>query len=117
MNLRAGGASARGRSRRRWWTWAGGAFVCYTVLGFIILPLIVRWVAVRQLRTQLDREVAIQKLRINPFALSTTIRGLLIKDKDGQPFVSWEEFYVNFQLSSLFGKAWAFKEIRLVQPF
>ncbi len=40
------------------------------------------------------------KVKINPFVLSTTVRGLLIKDKDGQPFISWDEVYVNFQLSS-----------------
>jgi hypothetical protein len=66
---------------------------------------------------QLDREVSIQKIKINPFVLSTTIRGLLIKDKDGQPFVSWDEVYVNFQLSSFFGQAWVFKEISTTKPF
>jgi hypothetical protein len=91
--------------------------LCYTVFGFLILPLIVRWVAVRQLRQQLDREATIRSVRMNPFTLSLTIRGLLVKDKDGQDLLSFEEFYANFQLSSFFGKAWVFKEIRLVQPF
>ena len=117
MNRPASAPSSPGRSRRKWWKWAAGALVVYGITGFIILPLIVKWVAVRQLRTQLDREVMIQKLRINPFVLSATIRGLLINDKGGQPFISWDEFYANFQLSSFFGKAWVFKEIRLVQPF
>jgi hypothetical protein len=45
------------------------------------------------------------------------VDGLLIKDKDGQPFVSWDEVYVNFQLSSFFGKAWVFKEISTTKPF
>src|SRR5258708_7956657 len=109
MNPKASVPLTPGRSRRRWLRWAAGALLCYAVIGFLVLPLIAKWVAVRQLRAQLDREVTVQKLRINPFVLSVTIRGLLIKDKDGQPFVSWEEFYVNFQLSSFFGKAWVFK--------
>src|ERR1700722_9535317 len=83
--------------------WVFWLLLAYAVSGFLILPPIVRVVAVRQLSRQLDREVSIQRIKINPFALSATVRGLLIKDKDGKPFISWDEVYVNFQLSSFFG--------------
>jgi hypothetical protein len=98
---------------------ATSLFVAYTVIGFLILPPIIRHVAVKQLTKQLDREVSIKKVKINPFVLSATVDGLLIKDKgtNGEPFVSWDEVYVNFQLSSFFGKAWMFKEISTTKPF
>jgi hypothetical protein len=97
--------------------WALGLLAAYAIVGFLILPMIVRSVAVKQISRQLDREVSIESVKINPFALSTSIRGLLIKDKDGEPFVSWDEVYVNFQLASFFGKAWVFKEISTSKPF
>ena len=97
--------------------WALSLLVAYTIIGFLILPPIIRVVAVRQIAQQIDRKVSIQKVKLNPFALSATVDGLLIKDKDGQPFVSWDEVYVNFQLSSFFGKAWVFKEISTTKPF
>ena len=97
--------------------WVFGLVLFYAVAGFLILPPIVRSVAVKQISRQLDREVSIEKVKINPFTLSTTIRGLLIKDKDGEPFISWDEVYVNFQLSSFFGHAWVFKEISISKPF
>jgi hypothetical protein len=97
--------------------WVCGLLLLYAAVGFLILPPIVRRVAVKQMAGELDREVSIKQVKINPFTLSTTIRGLLIKDKDGEPFVSWDELYVNFQLSSFFGKAWVFKEISLSKPF
>jgi hypothetical protein len=97
--------------------WALSIFAAYTVIGFLILPAIIRSVAATQLTKQLDRKVSIQKVKLNPFTLSVTVDGLLIKDKDGQPFVSWDEVYVNFQLSSLFGKAWVFKEISTTKPY
>jgi hypothetical protein len=103
--------------KRRLARWALGLLLFYTVLGFLILPPIVRSVAVKQLSQQLGREVSIEQIKINPFVLSTTVRGLLIKEKDGTPFVSWDEVYVNFQLSSFFGKAWVFKEISTTRPF
>jgi hypothetical protein len=96
---------------------AAWAVLAYALIGFLILPPIVRIVAVKQLTKQLDREVSIRSVRLNPFALSATVRGLLIKDKDGQPFVSWDEVYVNFQLASLFGKAWIFSEVSTTKPF
>ena len=103
--------------KRKVLLWVFGLVLFYTVVGFLILPPIVRSVAVKQLSRQLDREVSIQQIKINPFVLSTTVRGLLIKDKDGEPFVSWDEVYVNFQLSSFLGHAWVFKEISTSKPF
>jgi len=103
--------------RRKLLFWALGLLMFYAVAGFLILPPIIRAVAVKQLSKQLDREVSIQKVKLNPFALSTTIRGLLINDKDGEPFVSWDEVYVNFQLSSFLGHPWVFKEISVAGPF
>jgi len=97
--------------------WLLAFFVAYTVTGFLILPPVIRSVAAKQLTRQLDREVSIQKVKLNPFTLSATVDGLLIKDKDGQPFLSWDEVYVNFQISSFFGKAWTFKEISTIKPF
>lgn len=105
------------RRKRNIILWAAGLLLFYTVAGFLILPVIVRRVAVKELSQQLDREAAIQSVKINPFALSASVQGLLIKDKDGEPFVSWDDVYVNFQLSSFFGRAWVFKEISVVKPF
>jgi hypothetical protein len=103
--------------KRKLALWIFWILVGYTILGFLILPPIVRVVAVKQISKQLGREVSIEKVKINPFAFSATIRGLLIKEKDGQPFVSWDEVYVNFRPTSVFGKAWTFKEISATKPF
>jgi hypothetical protein len=103
--------------RRKQVVWILGLLVFYAILGFLILPPIVRAIAVKQLSQQLDREVSIEKIKINPFAFSTTVRGLLIKDKDGQPFISWDEVYVNFQLRSFLGHPWVFRKISVTGPF
>lgn len=97
--------------------WAFGLVLLYAVVGFLILPPMVRHVAARQLARRLGRDVSIGQVKINPFALSATVRGLLIKERDGAPFVSWDELYVNLQLSSFLGHAWVFKEISLSKPF
>src|SRR6266567_1831577 len=97
--------------------WTVAIVVGYTIIGFIFLPLIARMVAVKHLGALFGRDVAIQTVRINPYALSASIRGLLIKDKDGEVLASWDEAYANFQLVSFFGKPWVFREVRLVNPY
>ena len=103
--------------KRKLALWAAGLLLFYTVAGFLILPPIIRHVAAKQLSQQLDREVSIRSVKINPFTLTCAVDGLLIKDKDGEPFVSWDKVYVNFQLASFVGKAWVFKEISTTKPF
>jgi len=97
--------------------WVVGILAFYTIIGFLILPPIIRSIAVKQLSLQLDRKVSIEQVRLNPYTFSVTIRGLLVQDKDDQPFLSWDEVYVNFQLSSIFRKEWTFGEIRIVKPY
>lgn len=91
-------------------------FLVYTLVGFFVLPPIVRSVAVKQLSRQLGREVTIQQVKLNPFAFSGAIRGVLIKEKNGDSFISWDEAYGNFQATSLFGHTWVFKELRATNP-
>ena len=97
--------------------WLLATLLLYTVLGFLVLPPIIRHFAVKELSRLLSREVSIQRVQLNPYDFSTTIRGLMIKDHDGQPFISWDEVYINIQLSSFFGRTWVFKEISTTSPF
>jgi hypothetical protein len=103
--------------KRKFIKWAIGLFMAYTILGFLILPPIVRVVAEKQLSAQLNRKVSIQTVKINPYVPSVTILGLLILDKDGQPFVSWDKVYVSFRVTSIFTKTLTFGSIEVVKPF
>jgi len=105
------------QGKRKLIVWAVGLVLFYTVFGFLILPWIVRAVAAKQISKLLDRETTIRQVRLNPYVLSGTIRGFLVKDKDGQPFLSFDEAYANFQLASFFGKPWVFKEVSTVKPY
>lgn len=102
---------------RKWLLWSAGLILFYTLFGFFILPLIIRAVAVKQLGKELHREATIEKVKLNPYALSLTIRGLKIIDRDRETLFAWDEFYVNLQLASFFGHPWVFDEIALVNPY
>ena len=72
---------------------------------------------VKRLPAITKRQAAVRQVKFNPLVLSLTIRGLSLTEPDGQVFASWEELYVNFQLSSLVRFAWTFAEIGLKQPY
>lgn len=105
--------------RSRWCkrvVWAAVVFLVYTLVGFLVLPPILKWQMLKRLPGVTKRQAAIRQVKFNPLVLSLTIRGLALTEPDGRPFASWDELYINFQASSLFRWAWTFKEIRLVRP-
>ena len=62
--------------------------------------------------------MTIEQIKINPYALSLTVRGFLVKDKGGsEKFVSFDELYVNLQSISALKFALVLREIRLKQPY
>ncbi len=103
--------------RRKVVLWILGVLVFYTIFGFLILPPIIRAVAVKELSENLGRKATIQRVNVNPFVPSLTIRGLLVQDKDGQPFLTWDRVYVSFEMSSIFRRAWTFRKIEVTGPF
>lgn len=106
-------ASRRGRVLVR----LAGFLLLVGLVGAVILPPLVRHFAIKTLAEKLGRPVAIESIRINPYALSLTVRGLAIKDKDGtSEFVSFKELYVNVESQSLFRGGLVLKAFRLVDP-
>src|SRR4030042_4945243 len=93
-------------------------FAVFTLFGFFGLPPIVKSLLTKRLSEALHREVTIQQIKMNPYALSLTIRGFLVKDKgSSEKFVSFDELYVNLQSISIPRVALVLREIRLKQPY
>jgi len=106
------------RSRlAKWMLGIGTALIVYALVGFFLLPAIIQSQLLRRLPALTKRAVVVQQVRLNPFALSLTIRGFTLKETNGDVFCSFDELYANLQLVSLFRRAFVFKEIRLKKPF
>src|SRR5438132_550055 len=98
--------------------WFVSIIIAIGVLVGLITPPILRHVLSKQLTTQLHRDVSIQQIRINPYALSATVRGFLMKDRQSSATaVSFDELYLNLESWSLFRLAAVVKEFRLVRPY
>ncbi len=93
-------------------------FVVFTLFGFFALPPILKSILTKQLSENLHREVTISQIKINPYALSISVRGLTVKDKgSSETFVSCGEIFLNLQAFSVLRMALILKEVRLTKPF
>ncbi len=94
---------------------AGGVVVFLILFGFLGLPPIVKAQATKRLSAMLGREVVIEKLRINPLVLSTTIEGFAIAEADpaAGEFTGWRRLYVNLDSWPLLLGRIRFQEIAL----
>ncbi|MBW1706894.1 MAG: hypothetical protein JRJ86_17325 [Deltaproteobacteria bacterium] len=94
--------------------WVASILAFYTVCGFFILPPVLKSVSVKKLSENLHREVAIEDIKINPYKLSMTIKGFVIKEPDGsKPFVLFDNLYINLQSMSAFKLGLVVKELRI----
>jgi uncharacterized protein involved in outer membrane biogenesis len=98
--------------------WGISILAAFTLAGFFAVPPILKSVLTKQLTAALHRDVTIREVRFNPFVLSTTLRGLTIKEPQGsEAFASLQELYLNLEASSVFRWAIVVKELRLTRPF
>jgi len=109
---------ARAPRTRKLAVWIISIFVAIGVLGALITPYVLRGVLAEQLTTKLHRPVTIEQIRINPYAMTAAVRGVLIKERNGAATaVSFDELYLNVELASLFRWGLVLKELRLVKPY
>ncbi len=88
----------------------------YTIIGFFVLPAIIKSQMLKRLPALTHRHVVIQEVKLNPYALSFTLRGFSLTETNGDEFVSLGELYVNFESVSLLKRGFVFKEITVKKP-
>ena len=102
------------RRRRRRLAAAGVILLAYALVGFFVLPPIVKTQAERRLSDELGRQVSIGRIRINPFVLSLTVEDLDIREKDGRSsFLGWARLYVRIDAPRTVAGSWALGDVEL----
>ncbi|MGH8497895.1 MAG: DUF748 domain-containing protein, partial [Methylococcales bacterium] len=95
-----------------------GLILLYTVSGFWIAPKLIKHKLPEILAQELGRSASIQEISINPFLLTVELKGFEIQRKKGNGrFVGFDDFFVDFELASVFKQAAVFDEIRLIGLF
>jgi hypothetical protein len=89
----------------------------YTVLGFFLVPRLVRS-GVHDFVTQnYHREVALGEIRFNPYTLRLDVRDFALPDTDGQPMLAFGHLVVDLTVASVWHWGPDFEAILLEQPF
>lgn len=92
----------------------GIAVALFTVVGFFVVPPIARSQLEKRLSAELGRRVTVERIKLNPYALSVTLENFAIHEPDGtRVFLGWKRLYVDFNaLASVRGE-WVLQEITL----
>jgi uncharacterized protein DUF748 len=91
-----------------------GLFAVFSIVGFFVIPPVAKSQLEKRLSAQLGRQVAVERIRVNPYALSVALENFSIRERDGTtPFLGWSRLYVRFNaLSSLWGE-WVLGDVEL----
>jgi len=88
----------------------------YTLAGFLLVPRLVTTYVPRYVQEQLQRRAEIGEVRLNPLLFKLEIKHFRLQEADGRPLLGFDRLFVDFELSSLFRRAWTFAEIQLEAP-
>src|SRR5689334_15889524 len=90
--------------------------VAYTLAGFFLVPRLIRTYVPRYVQTELKRRAEIGEVRVNPLLFKLEIKQFRLQEADGRPLLGFDRLFIDFQLSSLFRRAWTFAEVQLETP-
>jgi hypothetical protein len=94
----------------------GIGLVLYAALGFLLAPRLVRSALLANLGKVFVTRPTLEKVRVNPFALSLTLKGFSVPDGRGKTALAFDKLYLRFSLLSPFYRAWTLDELRLEKP-
>jgi hypothetical protein len=109
-------AKRRQGAAAKWAMGIGIVLMLYTILGFLVLPAVIKSQMLKRLPALTHRRVSVQQVKLNPYVLSFTLRGFALTETNGDEFASLGELYMNFQSVSLFKRGFVFKEISVKRP-
>ena len=89
----------------------------YTFVGFFLVPYLIKAYAIPAIAEKLKRPVLVKEVQLNPFALSLRVTGFEIRESNQSALLGFEEFFIDFQASSLIRRAYVFDTIRLTVPY
>ena len=94
-----------------------GVFLVYSLIGFFVVPPVVRNIAEKDLSKALKRPAAIRKISFNPYNLTLTVYGLSVAGHKGGRFVSADKVIADFQIVSVFKGGVVLRELVVKDPY
>jgi uncharacterized protein involved in outer membrane biogenesis len=93
-----------------------GALLLFTLTGFVLAPLVVRWYVPKYARDKLKCQASLGEVHINPFLLRFEVKDFSLSGPDEAPLIGFARLYLDCEMTGFFHMAVHFKEIRLEKP-
>ncbi len=91
-------------------------FLAYAILGFFILPFILKSQLGKIVQQQTNATLQIESIYFNPFNFNMQISGIQLNSKKQEPLFSLKSFIINFEPLSLLQSAVHVKSFILEEP-
>jgi hypothetical protein len=88
----------------------------YTLAGFFLAPYLIRHFLPKIVGEKLGKQAAIGEVRLNPYAFTLEADDFRMEEPDGQAIAGFRRLIVDFELKSLFNRAWTFRRVSLEAP-
>lgn len=101
---------------RRYFLIPAALLLLYTLLGFFVAPIALRWYLPIFSGNQLNSHAEVARISINPFLLTLDAKNFSLKGPDGEPLAGIGRLFLRFELGGLFDKTARFREFFLENP-
>ena len=88
----------------------------YALVGFIVVPRVLRAQIMKQVPAIMGLTPAVGEIHFNPFTFRLVIDDFSLSEQGGDKLLGFRQLLVDFELSSLWHRAYTFAEIDLTAP-
>ena len=89
----------------------------YALAGFVIAPKLLRTALLQDIPKSIDVKPSVGEIKVNPFLFQLEIKDLSLSDPGGEKLVGFGRFFVDFELSSIWHRAYSFVNIDIDAPY
>jgi uncharacterized protein involved in outer membrane biogenesis len=95
-----------------------GLVILYTVLGFLVLPAVIKSQTEKLIEKNFHRQATIGKVEVNPYTLQVTIHDFKVTEPAGKTaFLAFDTLMVNLSSESLWRFVPVVQEVKLIKPY
>lgn len=95
----------------------GTLILLYAIVGFFLLPSVIKSQAITYVKTNLNKELHIDTISFNPFMFKLSINDVALKENE-HTFIEFEKLLIDFDLDRTLANHYLhFKTITLVKPY
>ena len=89
----------------------------YALAGFVLAPKLARNALLEDIPKLMDVTASVGDIHVNPFLLQLDVKDFALADKGGGKLLGFGRLFVDFQLSSIWHRAYSFKRIEITSPY